>query len=383
MLGVLGYMPNISSLRAGKLVLIDCALIAFLALFFISNKYLSSYLIWCVLGVFLFYYMGFMHGADKVRENWIMSMCSMTKQFAFFVVCYEVIKQRIDDDFIEKFFNILVIMGILQSLLVISQACGVWPMLNPKGAVVLKAYFDKTIYRVMIVEPLKYIPTGFLSNPNMSGSLLALCLPAFLRGKLVFLTPLLGVSVFLSQSLGGIIPFTVVMLIYFYRINKVIFYSLLFILGLAVQSYAFLFDNLEALTTGSGRFSIWKVFITKYIPIQPILGVGFGRAGTLYAQVMKDTATKVAFLHPHNEFIGVAMETGVIGLGLIVGYFVSIWRKGMKLAKDNMYFLILLGVLVGLINCNVNFLLHTSSGIVFAIYLCIIDGGCNGVSRRV
>ena len=105
------------------------------------------------------------------------------------------------------------------------------------------------------------------------------------------------------------------------------------------------------------RFLIWKSALLM-IKDYPVTGVGWGNFEILYpfyqGKFLTDEAVMALRTHAnnaHNEFLEIASQTGVVGLGIYIWFFVSFFRYGWNICrrqKDETERLLIAGVLCGI-----------------------------------
>jgi len=82
-----------------------------------------------------------------------------------------------------------------------------------------------------------------------------------------------------------------------------------------------------------------------------------------------------------NEFLQVWVEQGIIGFGIVAGFIMSLLFK-FKKARTWISKIAVMGLVVVMINSGVNFLMHTTVGVLFFVYLGILEkegGLINGI----
>ena len=107
----------------------------------------------------------------------------------------------------------------------------------------------------------------------------------------------------------------------------------------------------------------------------PLTGVGTGGFPSAYAQQVQGTG-KVETHNPHNEFLHIATQVGVLGIILLVALFVSQWRLASTLRSPMDRGLARGLVLTMVIGCLLNSLLldHTE-GLFYAWLTGVLYGG--------
>lgn len=84
----------------------------------------------------------------------------------------------------------------------------------------------------------------------------------------------------------------------------------------------------------AGRNEIWPVVISK-IGESPVFG--FGREGMRRAgvrDILENVDKDVAMAHPHNAYLEVLLDNGLIGFVIIVGFHIVIWVYSVRLFAD-------------------------------------------------
>lgn len=396
--GVLGYMPGIPSFRDGHDCVANLCMAVFLAIYMIKNRWLSLFILWSVFSVLYIRYAGLIHGQEPAVSDWIFSVVKHIQQLSFMIAFYEILKSKITKDNVSTILNVIGVLAILQSVMIALQWSGIWISILPFGSYPIdKTLFAGKYYSIIFTEPFKYGVTGFFDNPNLSGSCLALCFPVFLRRGWWWFIPLILAGLGMSISLGAVIPVVIVSIIWIILFNRSLAYILIPACLLFVAAFMYVTGDLRhilGVLKFSGRMEIWQVYFTKIIKTSPIFGYGLSMGEQLYQNVFNagvgnviDKAGKViggtAYLHPHNEYIAIASEVGLVGLGLALAFFTDVIRKAITMFKENyLIVLSLFGVIIGLINCGVHFMLHTTPVLIFVCYIAIIEK-CYQEKRRM
>ena len=74
----------------------------------------------------------------------------------------------------------------------------------------------------------------------------------------------------------------------------------------------------------------WKTSI-KMMKEYPVFGVGWSRAGVENSRYIE--SNEKIFNHAHNMFINFAVETGVIGFGVLIWFFTVLFKSGLHIIK--------------------------------------------------
>ena len=100
------------------------------------------------------------------------------------------------------------------------------------------------------------------------------------------------------------------------------------------------------------RFWLAKTAINQFL-YRPLIGVGFGNYGFLYNQfIPKDADTKPYIAKPHNSYLEVLAETGIVGFILFISPILIIFFNALKatfaIKKNNIINLTIIGAFIGL-----------------------------------
>lgn len=195
---------------------------------------------------------------------------------------------------------------------------------------------------------------GTIGNPTHLAGYLAICMPLFFgKGLFKRLGIYLGLGVILlTGSASGLLAALCVIGfgLYFKVLNpKDLIVPTL--LGLAVFGFKYQF-NFKTLLSNyafpSGRIEVWKFFWENFKT--PITGSGLGTFA-----IMTEKTEFWTWRHAHCEFIHLAKEIGLIGIGLI-GWCVWDFFKRFKRTETN---IILTAIFIGfLINCVFGYPAH-------------------------
>lgn len=89
--------------------------------------------------------------------------------------------------------------------------------------------------------------------------------------------------------------------------------------------------DLPASTSTGYRLEFYRNTLTL-IQQHPVLGAGTGSFPAEYAELVKDTGQTLS-RNPHNEFMLITMQTGVVGLAALLWLLWQQWRYAPKLAS--------------------------------------------------
>ncbi len=209
-----------------------------------------------------------------------------------------------------------------------------WLMPNPGGGWIYGPYVYHSHYaglmEMLVPIPLVMAMAGFFPKPA--------------RMLFGFAALVMGSTIFLSQSLGGIIAFTaelVVMAILLARRKNpgrqlALLLALCILLGLFLVSLrpSGLGDRLARLQDPMGqgaagdRLAIVKDSVNM-IRRHPLVGWGFGTFPVVYPE-FRSFYSNFAVNAAHNDFVELAVETGLLGFALMIAFLVLLYRAGAR-----------------------------------------------------
>lgn len=219
-----------------------------------------------------------------------------------------------------------------------------------------------------------------LGNRNFVGSYLVLILPLAIVGYLYsnkffyLVTALILYSCLLcTLTRGAWLGFLCSMIfIFFYFINNkfskrplVLIFALLFVItiGFNILSNGAVFGRFTSIgkditsivnnnsdSAGSNRMFIWKRAV-KLIPERPLLGSGPDNFGIIFMnkfqnEVYKDW-TYIYVDKAHNEYLQIAIATGIPSLVIYLSFLFCILKRGVKKIKDDLYMLAIVSSVIG------------------------------------
>ena len=296
----MGFIPGFSPFRVNKDIVCEWSIICFIALC-LRNKWVSLFVIWSLISMMLNTYT-----PVGLSRSYTLSL----HMVVFFSVAYYFISEKATN--IDRILDFICVSAVLSAVMVFLQYRGVWFGIVPRHIDTMPKYFlTFPNPRMCFVVFKNYCnPMGFTDTSMTIGAFLALCLPAFFRKKWILLTPLIIAGIFVTKTLGGIIPAGVVIVLYIgwkWR-RKGLLWIFLVLLGIGIWIY--LNEPLNRLASLNGRWKIWRFCVTKLIPRKPFIGWGLGQAQFLPLIPALEGATKGKWLHYHNEYINLAIELG-------------------------------------------------------------------------
>ena len=196
---------------------------------------------------------------------------------------------------------------------------------------------------------------GTIGNPSHLGSYLALLIPIFwLQEKRRWKVAAAAAAILcvISHSAGAIIALAGGALFYVcYRHPKqrVKALSLAFValIGVLIFGREFISFN--------GRIEPWQEFY-KFFQQRPITGLGTG----FIFEIAKEPKLEImrGWRHVHNEYFQVAIEQGLIGLGILIWGLVAVFKKFLSAPKTGLSICLASILVIMAINSLVNFTGH-------------------------
>ncbi|MFZ0794471.1 MAG: O-antigen ligase family protein, partial [Candidatus Korobacteraceae bacterium] len=159
-----------------------------------------------------------------------------------------------------------------------------------------------------------------------------------------FVALIMASTIFLSQSLGGILGFTGEILVLGALLARgrrsrqglvwLVLLGVFLAVWLSVLRPVGLMDRLTSLRSplDKGDAGIRAVIVKdcfKMVRQRPLLGWGLGTFPTVYP-AFRSFYSEDEVNEAHNDFIQILVETGVAGFGLMVGFIILVYRGGMR-----------------------------------------------------
>jgi len=311
-IGVLGCLPYQKTYVA-KIFLSQWFLAGMVAFFYLRNKWLRAFLIWITLRMSMSY---------RVLNNHAL--------FVFFSIILAMMFYQFVQDKIKRkdFLDIVCVVAITQLFWVYLQIFGMDPIFKPGPLYI----YHSNLY------------AGFMGNPNLSGILIAICLPAFFRRKWIWFLPLFVYPFYRIECITAMFALAVGVFFYLYHKKHIIWPVA--ILGPIAW---FLGGHRIIGFTQGPRFTLW----TNLAPIlkhRPIVGNGVGQ----YKFISGPAISTLKDMHlfnwstAHNDLLQLYSEVGAIAILILTGYLVTLFlKRGMDLNLSTM-------IVIGLI-CSLGF----------------------------
>lgn len=196
----------------------------------------------------------------------------------------------------------------------------------------LEAFFQSPNYLAMFMAPAFIIGIFILLNSKQ-----------FLNYKsqiIIYLALLLiGIVIFFTKSLGGILAILISLLPFFYEQiksskNKIAIFLILAILIFSL-SFLVLGKDFSERSSLSSRFMIWNSAI-ETLKDNVIFGIGPGTFQEKYLEYQKYFSPYLEWTapQPHNIFLAFWLQTGIMGFAGFL-WLLYVFFKGILANKDN------------------------------------------------
>jgi len=171
---------------------------------------------------------------------------------------------------------------------------------------------------------------GFMSCYNGASAFLAICFPAFLRRKWIWIAPLFIPAFIYSHTFIG--PLAVGIIIICFVSVKYPYFGKVLIAGLAAGTMITAYWVYVDKPDHNFRYKVWKASLTQHMPQKPWLGSGIGHWKLVYSRPSfirqtADISQKAHFAQAHNEIIQGQFEMGNLFSIILVGYLLNILRR--------------------------------------------------------
>ena len=170
---------------------------------------------------------------------------------------------------------------------------------------------------------------GTIGNATHLAGYLAICQPLFFKKNWfngIALTILWFVIIMTKSASGLCVALAV---LWFWLLLKKQYKWFLFIIIICLIPVTLYWQRIPEFIDPAGRLSIWKILL-KIFKTRPITGWGLGM---VRAMNIKEAGT---WSHAHNEYLQVAVELGIVGLGIVVWGIVDYFRRFWKLRNDDL-----------------------------------------------
>lgn len=372
--GVLGFIPSVAmNIRISKQIVTECLFIGLVSFFYTKN--LKWFVGYCVLR-HIISLVGMRNapiGVQIEAHKW--SYIQLNTIFIY-ALAYSSMRRLITRNNVSIVMNGLCVIGLIQAFFVVLQYFGVWILIHPKSEVMYKHYY--LWGQVLIADMRTYAGVmkdayvGLTSNVNMGSSIFAITFPFFLRRKWILYAPFIVIGALISFSLGGKIPIALSLGLFVFFKFKKYRWPLVGLIIVGLLGLLYVTHDFSGLITGSQRFEVWRNAFLTAIPKKPWIGWGLGQSKFVFPGIMRSAGlTGVAFKQMHNELIQLIIETGYIGLVIVMIYLIQLIKK-IRI-ESTVGFLFFLSFVSIIFNANVNFLFHTTMCVLALVVFATIE----------
>lgn len=207
-------------------------------------------------------------------------------------------------------------------------------LLTMLGGIVAAAYASLNFMEGSGVERATLMLGERATNPNTFAATLLLSLSLalgrlissrgwFKRLAMMAAVAVIALAILLSMSRGNLVAACALILVYVYRLGvsgrMILAISLLLMLLCAMPDLFFVRVQTGMSSRAAGRFDIWQAGF-KAFKHYGVFGAGLNNFPDVYDKFAGD-ATQFRGYHrdPHNIYLGISVETGIVGLLLFLG----------------------------------------------------------------
>jgi len=250
----------------------------------------------------------------------------------FFLFFLSVFHSKISQ---KTWFNVICISAFIQALIGI---CQLW-------------FFDPITSILSLVVTVTgdipfSTPVGTLGNNNFLGAYLAISLPFFFRSKWWMLLPAIVYGIFITHTTAAGVAALVGVAFFFGGWWTVLLISISTVIYLYFYDFTHIFK--------ADRFLFWKDAFIKVTHSFKTFMFGFGPGITW------EKGNQL-----HNEYVATLFNFGIVGLSLLIGYIVTVY-------KDNK--ILFTALLITCVNMLGNHPLHTTpSAMLILVIVALIE----------
>ena len=174
---------------------------------------------------------------------------------------------------------------------------------------------------------------GTIGNTHHLAGYLAICSPLFFKKGWFSITSLilLWVIIILTASATGLVVSIGVLSFWLFFKKKHI--SLLIVLGLCVLIAYLYRERLPVFFQSSYRLEAWKMLFEKFRE-RPVTGFGMGILNAWRLNLGSRGGPETIWNHAHFEYFQIAIELGVIGLGIVIWGIIDYFKRLMSNITD-------------------------------------------------
>jgi O-antigen ligase len=252
----------------------------------VLNKPLGLWLLWC----------GLITGTLWLRileqtKNYPIKIFLPFFNILCFVIFYQVCVQHLNKQSIERALRYVFYSVIVVSLYALFQAMKIDQFYTGIGSSGIQV-------------------VGITGNQSHLAGWLAILTPVFYFGRRIWFLPIVWLAIVFTKSASGIFIAFLSIILYWVA-TKRIFYLIMLFVSLFVIFTVYVQTN-TAFLNPEGRLEIWRRSFDMFLS-RPFTGSGIGSFGL--SKVLDEYTTH--WRHVHQEYLQCAIETGIIGLGLL------------------------------------------------------------------
>ena len=208
---------------------------------------------------------------------------------------------------INPLLNMICIIAMFQTLFLVVQNFG----------------FDPYVLFGLIGEGAN---TGLMTNPNESAAFLALCSPAFFRGRLAWGLIFIVIGLALSCSTGGVLGFGLAAM--FYISMRGLFWVTLPLIIMTGLFLAFIDNPLTSSESITDRFGWWSDALKlQHKNNGWWFGIGLGNWKLIYPELARAGVLKAGCIRLHNSFVQGIVEMGILFPVIVIGYMINTVKR--------------------------------------------------------
>ena len=277
-------------------------------------------------------------------------------------VWYTVLVLTIKDP--KYLLNAICVIGIANIIFANFQYCG----FDPYG-----------IFTFGLMSGNNVSPTGLMANKNQLSAIVAFSLLAFFRKGWVLLVPVVFWGLTIASSSGGAWAATAVTAGYFFLKDKWrMFHRNTFKIIALVLWFCFFTFHIDPVITVetinkedkftappkvsssiNRRTETWKKGLQLYTQ-RPVFGFGVGHWKLVFKSISPPNTS--VMIQAHNEYVQGLFEMGLLFPVIIIGYFISLFRR---YRKEVILSFSAIGIIA--LNCIVNFPFHVATTAILGV----------------
>lgn len=356
LVSVFGIYPD-ASLFWAHCRIAEWALLLFVSMVFIDNRWLKSFVVICIIRTILVFFQTPLPLAQKAGAAAFISLYYIF----LFAILYQLLINKVQRRDTALMINALCVIALLQVVYIFFQHFSIDPF--------FRGLVGANSYEFMDVKDLV---VGTWGHTNLSGAYLACSVPLFLRKRWFCFLPLLFVALFWGRSWGAIVSCAVAIIFWIAvtqrRNGKII---LLIIAILSTVLYGVLFEHKQFNPLTSDRVQYAKPTI-QLIAVRPLIGWGLGQYKNAFHGINKAAFhSTMRKSHAHFEFLELLFEVGSVAGLCVIGFLATLFFLFFKY-KTTISVVAMSGIVAMLVNSCSTFTFHTPMAWIFLIYVVVV-----------